>query len=101
MEGAHAYTNPAGALAFRYQESSAMKPPEEDIVRKLARLDEAARRGGLRDMRHGPWKWAVGALCAIAAAATVVAVIEANKPPMGPPQPAKPVMIQIVPDARK
>lgn len=71
--------------------------PEEDIERKLAQLDEAARRGGLRDMRHGPLKWLVAALCAVAAALLVVFILEANKPPAPGAAPPKPVMIEILP----
>jgi hypothetical protein len=79
-----------------------MQQPEEDIQRKLAKLDEAAQSGGLRDMRHGPLKWLVGALCAVVAAMVVIFVIEANKPRMnGHIPPAKPVMIEIVPATGK
>ena len=74
--------------------------PQEEFERKLAKVDEAAK-GGLTDMKHGPLKWLVGALAAVAAAAIVVIVLELNKPRPAGPAPAHPVLIQIIPAEKK
>jgi hypothetical protein len=75
-----------------------MFTPEEEVQRKLAKVDEEALHGGLSDMRFFTLrKVLLGILFAVAASVTVIAVIELNKPPPPAPAAAKPLQVQILP----
>jgi hypothetical protein len=87
-------------------DSTPMRDPAEVIARKLDEVvgkryepveGKLVRRAGARLAR-----WIVGTLCAIAAVATIVWVIESHRLPKDMPQRAgKPVTVTIVPGPGK
>jgi hypothetical protein len=80
-----------------------MLDPAEEIARKLdqvvgKRYEPAARQQALRRAGSTLARWSAGALCAIAAVATIVWVIESHRLPKEMPRRAdKPVTVTIVP----
>jgi hypothetical protein len=80
-----------------------MLDPAEEVARKLdqvvgKRYAPAARQGVLRRAGSALARWLAGALCAVAAVATIVWVIESHRMPKDVPQRAdKPVTVTIVP----
>lgn len=74
--------------------------PEEAIKRNLDQVVgiEYDPIDSKLALRRRLFKWIAGALCAVAAAALIVFIIESHRlPPKVPPRAAKPVVIQIVP----
>jgi hypothetical protein len=84
-----------------------MLDPAEEIARKLdlvvgKRYEPAARRHALRRAGSTLARWLAGALCAIAAVATIVWVIESHRLPKEMPRRAdKAVAVTIVPEPGK
>jgi hypothetical protein len=80
-----------------------MLDPAEEVARKLdqvvgKRYQPAARQHGLRRAGSTLARWLAGALCAVAAVATIVWMIESHRLPKEIPQRAsKPVAVTIVP----
>jgi hypothetical protein len=76
-----------------------MNDPEAEVFRKLDQVvGKRFEEGGRGRMRAKLAKWTIGALCAVAAAALVIAVIETHRLPREMPQrAAKPVTVTIVP----
>ncbi len=78
-----------------------MADPGEEVKRRLddlvgTQFDPIDSRAALR---RRLLKWIAGALCAVAAAALIVLVIEAHRlPPNVPQRAAKPVEVTIVPE---
>lgn len=84
-----------------------MLDPAEEVARKLdqvvgKRYVPATRQGVLRRAGSMLARWLAGALCAVAAVATIVWVIESHRMPKEVPQRAdKPVTVTIVPAPAK
>jgi hypothetical protein len=80
-----------------------MRDPAEELARSLdqvvgKRYEPAAGQDGLRRAGGVLGKWLAGALCAIAAVATIVWVIESHRMPKEIPRRAgEPVTVKIVP----